>query len=436
MSRNIRVLGLCILAVLAVSAVSSASASAAVTCYRVAVPKTGTFSNEECTEAGGTNEYIKAELATRITAREWCAKVAKPTGKYSNNACTEEKTGATEKEYIKVLLPCYKVAEKGTGNRDTTCVTNAGPTAKEYVDVSKLETQLRSGEWCAKVSEPKTGNYEDNGCTKKVAEKEYIKVLVPEFTVCSQVKAGEPSEWEAGCKVKKAGGGSAKVVPGPGECVKVVAGEPSAWEAGCTVKKVGGGWIKETPAKLTFTDKEGVSHLYGTAGVVYTCQKDTSKGEITGPTTTVGDTVTFTECTAKEGEKAGCSAKSPGEPAGTIKTKLLRDTLNSVEKPEATSEVGESLEPEGKEGFVTLEAECLSIKKTQVSGSVIGEVTPINVMQTTGELIFACEPAKSTKQKIKFSEAIKDVLSVFAFESCFESKAEITFAEPIEVEYP
>src|ERR1039458_1610140 len=396
---RIRLIMLSILAVFAISAVASASASAAATCYRVAVPKAGTFSNEECTETGGTKAYIKAELATGINAREWCAKVAKPTGKYSNNACTEEKTGATEKEYIKVLLPCYKVAEKGTGNRDTTCLTNTGTTAKEYIDVSKLETQLRSGEWCAEVAAG-TGNYEDNKCTKKVAAKNFIKVLVPEFEQCV-AKAG--GKWMAGCKA-----------------------------AGTTFEKIS----VQTGPTSGFTDKEGVSHLYGTGGVVYTCQKDTSKGEITGATTTAGDTVTFTGCTAKEGEKAGCSANSTGEPAETIKPNLLSDSLNPVEPSEATSEVGEALEPDGTEGFVTLHAECLSIKTAQVSASVSGEVKPINVMQTTGELIFACKPAKSTKQKIKFSEAIKDVLSVFAFESCFESEAEITFAEPIEVAYP
>jgi hypothetical protein len=414
-SRNIRVLGLCILAVVAVSAfsaVASASASAAVTCYKVAVPKTGTFSNEECTEAGGTKEYINAELATRIKASEWCAKVAKPTGKYSNNACTEEKTGATEKEYIKVLLPCYKVAEPGKGNLDSSCNIDTGTTKNEYVEVLKLETQLRSGEWCAKVEVAGSGTFEKNTCTGAAGTKEYIKVLVPEFEHCikTTAKTDEYPTKEACVKNEKKGE------------------EPREWDRVSVA----------TGSKIKFTDIEKESHLYGPKKVIVTCKEDTSTGEITGATTTAGDTVTFTGCTAKEGEKVGCSAKSTGQPAGTIKTEGLRDTLGTVAKAEATSEVGEALEPEGTKGFVTIEAECLELKTTQVSGSVIGEVKPINAMEPTGELNFECNPAKSTTQKIqRFVGFPKDTLSAFTNASCFESFPDkITFAEPIEVAYP
>jgi hypothetical protein len=141
------------------------------------------------------------------------------------------------------------------------------------------------------------------------------------------------------------------------------------------------------------------------------------------------------ECTAKEGTKESCSAKSKGAPAGTIKTNLLKDTLGTVAKAEATSEVGDALEPEGKEGFVTLEATCPKIKTTQVSGSVIGEVKPVGgPPKLTGELIFACASKEPPHQKIKFIGSVEDVLTAFgAFEACFESKDEITFEEPIEV---
>jgi hypothetical protein len=307
---------------------------------------------------------------------------------------------------------CYKVAEAGTGNRDGTgtCTINTGATKNEYINVTKLETQLRSGEWCAEVAAG-TGNYEDNKCTKKVAAKNFIKVLVPEFVHCVAKTGGK---FAAGCLT-----------------------------AGTTFEKEP---VKAGVGKLKFTDKEGVSNFYATNSkgvlIVFTCTADTSKGEITGNTTTAKVTVTFTGCTAKEGKEKACSANSVTEkikePAETIKTNLLKDSLGTVLKPEATSEVGEALEPEGKEGFVTLEAECLiELKKAQVSGSVIGEVTPINVMQTTGKLNFECKPPESETQKIqKFVGFPKDTLSDFANPACFESKAEITFEEPIEVAYP
>jgi hypothetical protein len=265
----------------------------------------------------------------------------------------------------------------------------------------------------------------------------------PEFIRCAKVAAGEPSSWEAGCITKKASGGYAKVSAGPGTCVKVAPGEPSSWSnATCTTAKKGTGeYIKVAAAgKLNFTDKEKVSNFYATSSVgvpiVFTCTADTSKGEITGNTTTAGVTVTFTGCTAREDEKASCSAKSTGEPAGTIKTNGLRDVLGTVAAAEAASEVGDALEPEGKEGFVTLEAECVELKKVQVLGSVIGEVptTMINVMQTTGELIFTCNATTKTKQTIqKFVGVAKDTLSYFGNPACFESQDEIRYEEPIEV---
>jgi len=125
-SNRLRLLLLSVMAVVAISAVASASASAAPTCYKVAVAGTGTFENNACTVTGGTKEYIKiTKLAKEIKPGEWCAQVAKPTGKYSNEGCTEEKAGATEKEYIKVMTfkRIFEVCQKGgtEKKKDHTC---------------------------------------------------------------------------------------------------------------------------------------------------------------------------------------------------------------------------------------------------------------------------------------------------------------------------
>jgi hypothetical protein len=304
---------------------------------------------------------------------------------------------------------CFKVAVAHTGNyEDSSCTVR--DTVEEYIKVSKLETRLKAGEWCAKVEEPETGNYGDAACTKAKAAGAYIKVgLVKEFEHCVKQTTKTFEYTEKECKTKSSN--------------KTGEFEKESVPAGSTIK---------------FTGKEGVSHFY-TANfkgilIVLTCTGDTSKGEITGAKTIARVTVTFTGCTAKEGEKTGCSIKTAGQPAGTMKLNSLRGTLGTVAKAEAVSEVGESLEPEGTGGFWTAEAECLSEFKTfQVAGSVIGEVKPINVMQTTGELIFEVEPPKSPKQKIKFIEGVKDIMMLFGGAMGFESKDVITFAEPIEV---
>ena len=307
---------------------------------------------------------------------------------------------------------CDIVAVAGTGQfEDGACTKAVAP--KEYIKILKIETRLKSGEWCAKVETAGTGTFSDNKCTNTVGAKEYIKVLVPEFRYkCKEQTTATFVFTENKCLTRSAGEDTGKFENEP-----VPAG-----------------------SKIKFTDTEKESHLYGPFSIIVTCKADTSKGEITGPKTTAGDTVTFTGCTAKEGEKKSCPAKSTGEPAGTIKTEELKDTLGTVAEAEATSKVGEALEPQGTKGFVTIEApesECLKITPTQVSGSVIGEVKPIEVMQTTGELIFTCNATTKTKQTIqKFVGFPKDILSAFTSAACFESKAEITFAEPIEVEYP
>jgi hypothetical protein len=259
----------------------------------------------------------------------------------------------------------------------------------------------------------------------------------PEFIRCAKVAAGEPSSWGAGCITKKASGGYAKVSAGPGTCVKVAPGEPSSWSnATCTTAKTGTGeYIKVAAAgKLHFTGKEGVSHLYA-SGFTITCKEDTSKGEITGAKTVAKIGVVFTECEAENtSTKVKCKTHSPGK-TETIETESLKGTLGTVAEAEApNTEVGERLEPEGTKGFWTEEVECLTTKTFMLAGAVIGEVKPINVMQTTGELIYARATGEPTKQKIqRFVGGVKETLSWFGSSMSFESKDVITYEEPIEV---
>jgi hypothetical protein len=286
---------------------------------------------------------------------------------------------------------CYRVAVAHTGHWENNTCTTVG-TTKEYVEVEKLETHLLNpGEWCAKVKAGEPSTFSDNKCTvAHVGTGEFTKVLVPEFSACGFKKgAGSKYASKAAC-----------------EAGTVSSGE---WE------------------RIHFTDKEGVSHL-NSLGVVITCQKDTSSGEITGPNTVANVKVTFEECKAKKGTEE-CAVNG-----GTINTETLSGELGNVAVAEAASTVGEDLKPPAGKPFVKLTGTC--IVNTSVEGSVIGEVIPVGgPPKLTGELNFKCEPAGSTKQKIqKFVGGVKDTLSAFSNPACFESFPDvITFEEAIEV---
>jgi hypothetical protein len=313
------------LAVFAVSAVASASASAA-GCYKVATAGTGTFEAQGvgvCAKAGGTKEYIEVEkLEKELKVGEWCAKVTKPTGIYSNNACTETKAGATEKEYIKVL-------------------------------------------------------------TDPTEQQEFLN--------------------KNGKEVEKKG----------------------------------------------FVSEEGVSTLAVT-GASVTCQKDTDAGKLVGLESADKVVVTFKECKGKKGTEE-CKVKSKGA-AGSeeIVTNSLKGELGEVAAAEATKEVGLLLEGESSNVFVTLEGACLPVTPSAVEGSVVGEVTPLPLALMdnvefllnagaqkikTFERSFAkhCAPAIAAARPCEEDASFKAKLTAFTKEATFESKDKNEFEEKVEV---
>jgi hypothetical protein len=84
---------------------------------------------------------------------------------------------------------CYKVSTAKTGRFETwqQCATG-GPTVAEgqWINVSNLETELKPGEWCAKVEPALTGDFEENKCATAKAKHEFIKVHVPGFWLCRE----------------------------------------------------------------------------------------------------------------------------------------------------------------------------------------------------------------------------------------------------------
>jgi hypothetical protein len=137
-----------------------------------------------------------------------------------------------------------------------------------------------------------------------------------------------------------------------------------------------------------FTGDGSTSQLETSAGTKIECLKSLSKGEITGAKTVGNLVVVFHNCSSTE--DGGCSLKSEGGPnASLIITKTLDGELGSVKKTEAVSGVGLLILPSPGTSFVTLEGTCLPVSPAPVTGSVAGEVTPVNgVASTDGKLIF------------------------------------------------
>lgn len=154
---------------------------------------------------------------------------------------------------------------------------------------------------------------------------------------------------------------------------------------------------------VTFTDTSGESRLETAAHNPVICKASTSKGEITGPKTVGGATVTYTGCTQGV---ANCQ----NEGTGVIKTNPLTGTLSYISESE--KRVKETLKPESGTEFVKFKCGTVGVI---VTGSVSGEAKPVNISQTTGELIFAkagglvafSEAATLTStDKITFAEAV------------------------------
>jgi len=282
---------------------------------------------------------------------------------------------------------CYKVAEKETGNRkEATC--GAAMVKGEFIKIKGVPKDLNNGkgELCGEVEEKETGNYATlatcEAGTPKVAKGEFIRVLENE----NEQQRFSPGF--VGFSCSEAAGGHREYAT-DAECEKVEGAET-----------VGGKWHRHT---TTFASTEGVSTLTA-SGVTVTCQKDTDKGELWGKESVANVVVTFKECKGKKGTEE-CKVKSKGATgAEEVVTNTLKGELGEVAAAESATGVGLLLEGESPpvSVFVTLEGTCLPAGGSAVEGSVVGEVTPVNTLQLTDEVIFEVNAAK--EQKIKTFE--------------------------------
>jgi hypothetical protein len=191
----------------------------------------------------------------------------------------------------------------------------------------------------------------------------------------------------------------------------------------------------------TVTATSGGAKLNANNGVnTVECAKSvTLGGKVESPTLVGGIVVHFLECTAKEtGAKEECSAKSKGAPAGNL---ILTETLHGVlglilPKLTGHTGVGLLLLPASGKTFVTLQTPCTSPATSAVSGNVVGEVEPVEHLQSTGLLLFGGSLAGAASVKdfdLSTGGLLKPKLEAYSEEADEQVVAEVTFGTPTEI---
>jgi hypothetical protein len=218
-----------------------------------------------------------------------------------------------------------------------------------------------------------------------------------------------------------------------------VAKAGGGFAAGCKVGGVGFEKVAVSAgSKIAFTSISEPGYLFANASGSFRikCESDATKGEISGPKTVGKVVVTFKKCRGIKGSEE-CPVKSVGAVGPEeIVTNELSGELGTVAAAEAPdSETGLDFRPTTGTVFVKLiGTPTTCIPETNVTGSVIGEVEPVKIMDTTGELIYSVVGTKKTKQGIqKIGAEAKDTLTSFGVEVGLESEGAVTFAEDIEV---
>jgi hypothetical protein len=188
------------------------------------------------------------------------------------------------------------------------------------------------------------------------------------------------------------------------------------------------------PVGATFTGTSGTATLESESLEKIKCTADTSSGEITTPHLVGGITVSFSGCKSISTAGAECTAKSVGAAAGSIKTNLLHGVLGLI-LPKTGSGVGLLLLPAEGKKFVTIESNKCTVETT-ASGNVVGEVTPIGVHTTKGELILKGAGGGHASIKdfdLSLGGLVIPKLEAFGKEASEETTEELTWSTPVEV---
>jgi hypothetical protein len=166
--------------------------------------------------------------------------------------------------------------------------------------------------------------------------------------------------------------GAAAAEPAFYECVKEAGGK---FRKGCKEEGGTGGFaLREGVGKKPAFKGTGGALTFHVPGILeFTCASWKQAGERTAPTTLGHVVWTLSKCTT-----LGKSCTSAGQESGTIVTKDLAGSLGYLNK--AKAEVGLDLRAET--GTVLAEFTCEGLTLVW-TGSIIGEVTPVNVFDSS-----------------------------------------------------
>jgi hypothetical protein len=187
-------------------------------------------------------------------------------------------------------------------------------------------------------------------------------------------------------------------------------------------------------AGVTIKTTSGTGEMKAGSSIKVTCTSDESSGEVTGAKTVGSIVVTFSGCEAKEGSGEACKAgSSEGAETGTITTNSLKGKLVETE---VGTKVGLLLEPTVGTTYVTLYAKCLALHKTTVTGSIVGEVSPLETYATTGKLEYKLSGSKQAIRTYVYEgvEHTGAVLKAFSLlETPLVTSETVTFGEALKV---
>jgi hypothetical protein len=181
----------------------------------------------------------------------------------------------------------------------------------------------------------------------------------------------------------------------------------AATVASATLPEYSGSTAKE------FGSESGVAKLKMIGGITVICKSSIGNGSMNTNASTkkAGTvTVTFRNCTAS-GEECHSTAPAKSDGSGEIETNSLNMELGYI----ATGlqpKVGELLTSTAgkKAALTTFECKLLPDESIVVTGGVIGEITPINVLSNTFELAFDGSSTEVLKTSVGGMPAVESVL--------------------------
>jgi hypothetical protein len=273
---------------------------------------------------------------------------------------------------------------------------------------------------CYRVEKPGAGNFLNDDCDKPTAvgrdwvEGTLVAPSVARGLWCAQIEAANQ------VNITKSFASKPKCINGEEEGLNT-----QEWVQVYAMTQ----FVPATSQKFTTTS--GTSVLEA-GGNTVTCSGDTSAGEITGAMSVGKIVVDFAGCKSTGSGGSNCTIKSTNTSTpGLIRTNTLRGLLGNTS--EAKSGAGLDLAPEAGTTFVGL-AETACTPATNVTGSIVGEVTPLETLQTTGKLIFSATGKKQVIQTFgDLAGEQEPELVAFAATATESTSESVTYTSKVEI---